>query len=92
MTDRPYDITINLKYNGYQRGLVGMVCNFFDKKTGSRVSVNKELLQELHKSEIKKFKKRNVCDTFKDNIWAADLAEMGSLSLRIKVLNIYYVF
>ena len=55
MTDRPYDITINLKYNGYQRGLVGMVCKFFDKKTGSRVSVNKELLQELHKSEIKKF-------------------------------------
>ena len=55
MTDRPYDITINLKYHGYQRGLVGMVCKFFDKKTGSRVSVNKELLQELHKSEIKKF-------------------------------------
>ena len=27
----------------------------------------------------------------KDNIWAADLAEMGSFLLRIKMLNIYYV-
>ena len=54
------------------------------------MSVNEELAEELHKSVIKKFKRRKVFRRFKDNIWAADLAEMESLSLRIK-LNIYYV-
>ena len=29
---------------------------------------------------IKKFKKRKVNARFKDNIWASDLAELGSLS------------
>ena len=55
---------------------------FFDKKTGSGVTVNKVLAQELHKLVIKKFERRKVSDNnrFKDNIWAADLAEMGSLS------------
>ena len=37
------------------------------------------LAQELHKLKIKKFK-RKVYERFKDNIWPADLAEMGSLS------------
>ena len=38
------------------------------------------LAQEFHKPMIKKFKRRNVFARFKDNIWAADLVEMGSLS------------
>ena len=38
------------------------------------------LAQELQKSVIKKFKRRKAYARFKDNIWAADLAEMGSLS------------
>ena len=38
------------------------------------------LAQELYKLVIKKFKRRNVYERFKDNIWPADLAEMGSLS------------
>ena len=50
---------------------------FFDKKTGSGASVNKDLVEELHKPLIKKFKIRKA--RFKDNIWAGDLAEMGSL-------------
>ena len=59
-----------------------MVYKFFDKKTGSAAIVNKVLAQELHKLVIKKFERRKVYDNnrFKDNIWAADLAEMGSLS------------
>ena len=38
-----------------------------------------ELAQELHKPVIKNFKRRKVYARFKDNIWAADFAEMGSL-------------
>ena len=65
-----------------------MVYNFFDKETGSRVSINEQLAKKLHKPVITKFKKRNVYAGFKDNIWAADLAEMGSLSSNNK--NVKY--
>ena len=61
-----------------------MVYRFFDKKTGSGISVNEQLAQVLHKSVIKKLKKRKVYARFKDNIWAADLAEMESLSSKNK--------
>ena len=44
-----------------------MVYKFFDKKLGSGGNVNK-------------FKRRKVYTRFRYNIWAADLAEMGSLS------------
>ena len=44
------------------------------------------LAQELHKSVIKKFKRRAVYARFKGDIWAVDLAEMRSLFC--KVLNI----
>ena len=37
------------------------------------------LAQELHKSVIKKFKRRAVYARFKGDIWAVDLAEMRSL-------------
>ena len=33
-----------------------MVYKIFDKEAGSRVSVNKQLAEELHKPVIKKFK------------------------------------
>ena len=52
----------------------------FDKKTGSRANVNEVLAQELHKPVIKKFERRKFYARFKDNIWALDIAEMGSLS------------
>ena len=63
--------------------------SFFDKKTGLRANVNGELAQELHKPEIKKFKRRKICAGFNDDIWAADLAEVGSYLHLIVVLNIY---
>ena len=44
---------------------------FFDKKTGSGVSLNEKLAE---------IKRRKVYARFKDNIWVADLAEMGLLS------------
>ena len=68
-----------------------MVCKFFDKKTGSGVSIDKQLAQELHKSVIKTFKRRKIYARFKENIQTADIAEMESLSSKKKKLNIYYV-
>ena len=56
-----------------------MVYNTFDKNTGSGGSVNQKLAEELHKPVIRKFKRRRVCARFKNNSWAAHLAEMGSL-------------
>ena len=53
-----------------------IVYKFFDQKTGSGASVNEELAQELHKPVIKKFRRRKVYARFKENNWAADLAEM----------------
>ena len=80
-----------------------MVYKFFDKKSiGSgttksssleRVNKLKDhsliLADELHKPVIKTFNKRKVYSQFKDNIWG--VAEMQSLSKKIKVLNIFYV-
>ena len=37
--------------------------------SGSGVSVNEQLAEELHKAEIKMFKRREVNATFEDNIW-----------------------
>ena len=66
-----------------------MVCKFFDKKTGLVIGVNEQLAEELHKPVIKKFKRRKVYARFKDNIWASDLAEIGSLSSKNK--NVVYL-
>ena len=41
---------------------------------------NYQLENELHKPIIKKFKKRSVYLSFRDNIWGVDLADMQSLS------------
>ena len=38
------------------------------------------MANELHKPIIKKFKKRKVYSSFRDNIWVVDLADMQSLS------------
>ena len=48
-------------------------------KTGLGVSVNEQLVEELHKPVTKKFKRRKVYAKFKENIWATDLAKMQSL-------------
>ena len=61
-----------------------MVYRFFDKKSSrSGVAVtepNYELANELHRQIIRKFKKRKVYSSFRDNIWGVDLADMQSLS------------
>ena len=60
-----------------------MVYKFFDKKSkGSGITneFNYQLANELHKPIIKKFKKRKVYSSFKDNLWGIDLADMQSLT------------
>ena len=89
LKDKAYDIASNPEYDGYQRGLASMVYKSFDKKsTGSGINTTKPgssiLADELHKSVIRKFKKRKVYSQFKDNIWGVDLADMQSLSRKNK--------
>ena len=88
MKDRDYEIARNPGYDGYQRILASMVYKYFGKKTGSRISVNEQLAEELHKSVIKKFKIRKVCARFRYNIWAAALSEIESSSFKEK--NVKY--
>ena len=58
-----------------------MVYKFFDKKskgTGikNKIKENQQLANELHKPIIRKFKKRKVYSSFKDNIWGVDVADI----------------
>ena len=83
LTDKAFKIASDPKYYGYQRGLASMVYKFFDKKSsGSGIDnePNYQLANELHKPIIRKFKKRKVYSSFRDNIWGVDLADMQSLS------------
>ena len=62
-----------------------MVYKFFDKKSKeagikNEIKENQQLANELHKPIIRKFKKRKVHSSFKDNIWGVDLAAMQLVS------------
>ena len=61
-----------------------MVYKFFDSKvSGSGAKLipqNEQLAEALHKPIIRKFEKRKVYSTFKDNIGGVDLADMQLLS------------
>ena len=60
-----------------------MVYKFFHKTSkGSGIAnePNHQLANELHKPIIRKFKKRKVYSSFRDNIWGVDLTDMQSLS------------
>ena len=83
LRDKAFKFASDPKYDGYQRGLASMVYKFFDKKSsGSGIAnePNYQLANELHKPIIRKFKKRKVYSSFRDNIWGVDLADMQSLS------------
>ena len=59
-----------------------MVYTLFDKKSkGSGINEpNYQLVNELHKPVIRKFEKRKVYSSYRDNIWGVDLVDMQSLS------------
>ena len=73
LPDKAFNITENLKNDGYQKGFASIVYKFFDKKTldgtvkNENIS-NKELAGELHKSIIRRFEKRKVHSPFLGNI------------------------
>ena len=75
--NKAFDIAEDPKHDGYQRGLASMVYKFFDKKSkgsGAKhvntklILQNEQLADELHKTIIRKFKKRKVYSAFRDNI------------------------
>ena len=81
--DKAFKIAKNPKYDGYQRRLASIVYKFFDKKfsgSGNTNGPNYQLAEELHKPVIRKFKKRKIYSSFRDNIWGVDLTDMQSLS------------
>ena len=80
LRNKAFNIAKDPKYHGYQRGLASIVYKFFDKKTAGNgiksMQQNEKLAEELHKPIIRKFKKRKVYSTFKDNISGAALEDM----------------
>ena len=75
LRNKAFKIAIDRKYDGYQRGLTSMVYKFFDKKSKGSGIINEsnyQLANELHKTIIRKLKKRKVYSSFKDNIWGVD--------------------
>ena len=65
---RAYEIARNRGYDGYRGGLASMVYEFFDKKTGPRISANEQLAEELHKPVIKN-QKEEKCTRYLKTIF-----------------------
>ena len=81
MKDKAFKIASDPKYDGCQRGLASIFNKFFVKKSsGSGVAneSNYQLADKLHKQIIKKFKRRKVYSSFRDNIWGLGLSDMKS--------------
>ena len=80
LKNKAFDIAKDPKHDGYQRGLASMVYKFFDSKVSASgeklIPQNEQLANELHKPIIRKFEKRKVYSTFKDNICGVDLGDM----------------
>ena len=75
--------------------LAYMVYKDFDKKSKgigikNETKKNRELANELHKPIIRKFRKRKVYSSFRDNIWGIDLDIF--YVLLIYFLNILLLF
>ena len=68
LKDGAYEIARSRGYDWYQKALACMAYKFYDRKTGSGMSVNEQLAEELHKPVIKNFNRRKVYARFKDNI------------------------
>ena len=98
LRDKAFQIASDPNHHGYQRRLTSMVYKFFDKKSsGSSVATslanksatepNYQLWNEFHREIIRKFNRRKVYSSFRENIWGVDLADMQSLSKYNKVIK-----
>ena len=81
LCNKAFNIAKDPKYNEYQRGLALMVYKNFDKVTSDSGikngnHSNRQLAEELHKSNIRKINKRKEHSPFIDNICGTDLADM----------------
>ena len=99
LKDKEFKIASDPKYDGYERGLASMVCKFFDKKSkGSGIFAslayksanepNYQLANELNKPIVRKFWKRKVYSSFRDNILGVDLADMYFLVANFNIRSI----
>ena len=81
LRDKGFKIANDPKNDGYQRGLASVVSKFFDRKSsGIDAEPNYQLAKELHRQIIRKFQRRKVYSSFRDNIWGVYLPDMQSLS------------
>ena len=81
LRDKVFNIAKNLKNNWYQHGLGSLMKTFFDKRSsGSGVKSETmpyhKLDEVLHKPTHRKFEKRKVYSSFKDNNLGFYLADM----------------
>ena len=51
----------------------------FANKSAANYVPNYQLANELHKQIIRKFKRKKVYSSFRDNIWGVDLIDMQPL-------------
>ena len=80
MKDIAYEVAIKPRHDAYQRRLKSVVYKLFDKKMESRATWKlKANVNEMLANKASKERKK-LYASFKINIWAADLGEMGSLS------------
>ena len=80
---KAFKIASDPKYDDSQRGLAPMVYKFFGKNSGASgidTEQNYQLANELHQQIIKKFQKRKVYSSFRDDIWRVDSVNIKSLS------------
>ena len=89
LRDKAFNIAKNTKYDGYQRELASMVCNFFDKKSkGGGVNIEwkhkEQLAEEIHKPIIRNFKRRTVYSRY---ISEGDLVCMQLISKFNKIFR-----
>ena len=85
LKDKAFAFASNPKHDGYQRGVASMVYKFFDKKSkGSgiknEIKENQQLANELQKPIVRKFKRRKVYASYKNNIFGVDPADIHVLS------------
>ena len=57
----------------------------------NQITQNQQLVEELQRPIFRKFKKRTVYSSFKDNICGADLADMQLMASLTKESDFYYV-
>ena len=94
LRDKAFKIAIYPKYDGCERELESMVYKFFDKKSkgsGIKSMSYQQLADELLKPTIRKFYRRKVYSSFKDNFWGAALSDMQLIKNTTKALDFHYV-